>query len=72
MRRYCALMIMMDEAIGRTVCALENAGLADNMLMVVSSDNGGLTNQFPGVNWPLRGGKGSYLQVSALGVANYY
>ena len=57
-------MIMMDEAIGRTVCALEAHGMAESMVMVVASDNGGLSNTFPGVNFPYRGGKGAYLQVS--------
>jgi arylsulfatase A-like enzyme len=61
--RYCALMIMLDEAIGRTVCALEDSGLAENMLLVVASDNGALTSQFPGTNYPFRGGKGGYTQV---------
>jgi arylsulfatase A-like enzyme len=57
-------MIMMDEAIGQTVCALEDSGMASNMLMVVTSDNGGLSNRYPGVNYPQRGGKGAYVQVS--------
>ena len=34
---YCALMIMLDEAVGNTVCALETSGIADNMLLVLAS-----------------------------------
>lgn len=42
LKAYCALVIMADEAIGNTVCALEATSLADNMLMIVSlGDNGG-------------------------------
>jgi hypothetical protein len=49
---------MMDEAIGNTVCALDRAGLSDNALVVVSSDNGGW-NRIAGSNYPFRGSKGA-------------
>jgi hypothetical protein len=55
---YCALVIMMDEAIGNTVCALDRAGLSNNALVVVSSDNGGW-NHIAGSNYPFRGSKGA-------------
>ena len=38
---YCALLVMLDENVGRTVCALETAGLMINTLVVFASDNGG-------------------------------
>ena len=55
-------MIMLDETIGDTLCSLREAGLEDNTLFVMVSDNGGLSSQFPGVSGPYRGGKDSYLQ----------
>jgi len=55
---YCALVIMLDEAVGDTVCALDNAGLGDNALVVVTSDNGAWKN-IEGGNYPFRGAKGS-------------
>ena len=60
-RPYCALMIMVDEAVSDTVCALEEAGMADNTLLVLAGDNGGW-KQFPGSNFPFRGAKGSLLE----------
>ena len=42
-------VIMADEAIGNTVCALEATGLASNMLLVlVLGDNGGSSSQVGG------------------------
>ena len=55
---YCALVVMMDEAVAKTVCALETAGLGENALVVVTSDNGAWKN-IEGGNYPFRGAKGS-------------
>jgi arylsulfatase A-like enzyme len=56
-RKYAAMTTCMDDAIGRTLEALKKRGIADNTLVLFSSDNGG-----PGQganNHPLRGRKGS-------------
>ena len=55
-------MVMLDEAIGRTICSLEETGLMENSLVVVASDNGGWAS-VPGNNYPYKGVKGSLLQV---------
>lgn len=69
---YCALTIMADEAIGNTVCALEAAGLASNMLLVVGlGDNGGWKS-VEGSNYPYRGAKGSLMQGSVHNRAFIY
>lgn len=72
-RHYAASVMHLDDAVGRVVAALENAGKRDNTLIVFTSDNGGSKvenndtaypdDQYPngkltGNNGPLRGGKG--------------
>lgn len=51
---YQTMIQQMDEGIGRLVSLLERKGLADNTLIVFTSDNGG--ERFSD-NWPLVGGK---------------
>jgi arylsulfatase A-like enzyme len=51
---YHQMVREMDEGIGRLLDALEAGGLADNTLIVFTSDNGG--ERFSD-NWPLVGGK---------------
>ena len=53
-RTYQRMIDHMDEGIGQVAAALEAAGLADDTLIVFSSDNGG--ERFSD-NWPLVGGK---------------
>jgi arylsulfatase A-like enzyme len=50
----------MDEAVGRVLKQLDDLGLADNTLLVFTSDNGGLSTAggSPTSNLPLKGGKG--------------
>tara|TARA_R110002049_G_scaffold4601_5_gene32564 strand:+ start:782727 stop:784151 length:1425 start_codon:yes stop_codon:yes gene_type:complete len=61
---YAAMVASLDESVGRVVQQLESSGVADNTVIVFTSDNGGLTQRF-GVhdgfteNLPLRRGKGS-------------
>jgi arylsulfatase A-like enzyme len=64
---YAAMIASVDESVGRVVAALERLKLAENTIVIFSSDNGGvggyaaagikgardITN-----NFPLRGGKG--------------
>ena len=57
---YAAMVEAMDEAIGKVLQQLEDSGIADNTIVVFTSDNGGLSTSegLPTSNLPLRGGKG--------------
>ena len=57
---YAAMVEAMDEAVGKVLRQLEESGLAENTLVVFTSDNGGLSSSegSPTSNLPLRGGKG--------------
>jgi len=57
---YAAMVEAMDEAVGKVLKQLEESGLADNTIVVFTSDNGGLSTSegSPTSNLPLRGGKG--------------
>jgi arylsulfatase A-like enzyme len=60
---YAAMIQSVDENIGRLLAALDESGMTDNTLFIVTSDNGGVANRTKwGVvtsNAPLRSGKGS-------------
>jgi arylsulfatase A-like enzyme len=65
---YAAMIASLDESVGRIVAALDKHQLADNTLLIFTSDNGGLggyrvpgTDRTKGVtdNAPLRAGKGA-------------
>ncbi|MBU7579088.1 MAG: sulfatase-like hydrolase/transferase [Porphyrobacter sp.] len=63
LRVYAAMLLALDRSVGRIMAKLEAEGLADNTLVVISSDNGapgyiGLQ----GLNAPYRGGKGSFFE----------
>jgi len=57
---YAAMVEAMDEAVGVVLKQLEDSGVADNTIVVFTSDNGGLSTSegSPTSNLPLRGGKG--------------
>jgi arylsulfatase A-like enzyme len=60
---YAAMIETLDDAVGRLVHALDELGLADNTIVIFTSDNGGLHAPEPaGVpathNAPYRAGKG--------------
>lgn len=55
---YCGLNAMINEVMGNLTCALQNAGMDVNTVMIVTSDNGGDNEVMPGVNYPFFGGKG--------------
>ncbi|MDT8389115.1 MAG: sulfatase [Lentisphaeria bacterium] len=57
---YAAMVEAMDEAVGVVLKQLEESGLADNTVVIFTSDNGGLSTSegSPTSNLPLRGGKG--------------
>ena len=60
---YAAMVHNMDENVGRVLAKLEEKGLAENTIVVFTSDNGGFVNDFDNEavtnNAPLRSGKGS-------------
>jgi len=53
---YAAMVESVDHSVGKVLAALDELKLADNTLVIFSSDNGGLTG--PTNNKPLRAGKG--------------
>ena len=57
---YAALLEMMDRAVGQVLDTLEEEGLAENTLVIFTSDNGGLSTSegSPTSNLPYRAGKG--------------
>ncbi|NJB87771.1 arylsulfatase A-like enzyme [Lewinella marina] len=57
---YAGLVRQMDEAVGLVLDALDSLGLAENTLVVFTSDNGGVSSgdNYATSNLPLRGGKG--------------
>ena len=57
---YAAMIEEMDRAVGRVLTAIERAGLAEQTIIVFTSDNGGLSTSegHPTSNLPLRAGKG--------------
>ncbi len=60
---YAGLLEELDQSVGRIVEAVEQAGIADNTLILFLSDNGGLEHEQSGrvvtSNQPLRGEKGT-------------
>ena len=57
---YAAMVEAMDQAVGTVLQQIEDSGVADNTVVVFTSDNGGLSTSegSPTSNLPLRGGKG--------------
>jgi arylsulfatase A-like enzyme len=57
---YAAMIESMDAACGQVFDALEESGLAENTIVVFTSDNGGLSTSegSPTTNLPYRAGKG--------------
>lgn len=57
---YAGLVESMDDAVGEVLNALDELGLAENTIVVFTSDNGGVAagDAFATSNKPLRGGKG--------------
>ena len=64
---YAAMLQSLDEGVGRVVKKLEELGLAENTLVVFTSDNGGLSVKEGAItpatsNAPLRGAKGQLFE----------
>lgn len=58
---YAAMVEHVDEAVGALVQQLKDEGLYENTIIILTSDNGGLTRKGknnPTNNYPLRSGKG--------------
>ena len=57
---YAAMVEAVDQAVGTVLDAVEEAGLADDTVVILMSDNGGLSTSegHPTSNLPLRAGKG--------------
>jgi arylsulfatase A-like enzyme len=53
---YAAMVESLDQSVGGVLKALDDAGLAENTMVVFTSDNGGLTPRNTS-NYPLMGGK---------------
>jgi len=62
-RVYAAMLRALDRSVGRIVRALEEEGLAENTLIVFSSDNGGAGYVgIDGLNAPYRGWKATFFE----------
>ena len=57
---YGAMVEAMDQAVGKVLAALDAHGVADNTIVIFTSDNGGLSTSegSPTTNLPYRAGKG--------------
>ena len=57
---YAGMVEAMDQAVGKVISKLDELELADNTLVIMTSDNGGLSTSegSPTSNEPLRAGKG--------------
>lgn len=57
---YAGMVEAMDLAVGKVLAKLDELNLAENTLVIFTSDNGGLSTSegWPTSNLPLRGGKG--------------
>lgn len=61
-RAYLGMLAALDDAVGRIMAAIDEAGLGRDTLIVFTSDNGGPTWQTTSSNRPLNGVKGTVLE----------
>ncbi|OJW24723.1 MAG: arylsulfatase [Planctomycetales bacterium 71-10] len=61
-RTYAGMLAALDEGVGEIKAALDRKGLAENTLIVFSSDNGGPNPGKVTSNGPLRGAKGTLFE----------
>ena len=55
-RNYCAMNVMLDEAVANLTCSLNNYGYSDNTYLILASDNGGDPSGY-GSSYPFKGYK---------------
>jgi arylsulfatase A-like enzyme len=62
-RVYAAMLVALDRGVGRIKAKLAEEGLADNTLILFTSDNGGAWyNGMPNLNKPYRGFKATFFE----------
>jgi arylsulfatase A-like enzyme len=62
-RVYYAMIMAMDDAVGRVLKAVDDAGLAQDTIVIFTSDNGGaFYHEIPQENLPYRGWKTTYFE----------
>ena len=61
-RKFAGMMSAVDDGIGSIIDALKKAGLYENTLIVLLSDNGGPTGVNTSLNTPFRGVKGDVFE----------
>jgi arylsulfatase B len=57
-RTFAAMLVQLDDCIGRLMSCLQESGLEERTLVFFLSDNGGPTRELTSRNRPLRGEKG--------------
>ena len=57
---YAGMISSLDDGVGRILKTIDRLGLAENTLLLFTSDNGGVWKTSK--QWPLRAGKGSYYE----------
>lgn len=71
MQSYCAMNVILDEALTNLTCTLNTYGYNDNTLIVVISDNGG-EKTFAGNSYPYKGHKGALYRGGISGTAIFH
>ncbi len=61
-REYAAMVLALDDGVGRVLAALDEAGLAKSTLVMFMTDNGATSTFSAGSNGPLRGQKGTLFE----------
>lgn len=56
---YCAMNVMLDEAIANLTCYLKKYDFNENTVLIIAGDNGGVSS-LSGSNYPLKGSKGEH------------
>ncbi|KAI8767903.1 arylsulfatase J [Biomphalaria glabrata] len=70
-KMFAGMASALDDAVGEVYKALQENGLAENSIIIFSTDNGGPANGYDGnaaCNWPLRGTKNTLWQGGVRGV----
>jgi len=67
-RMYCGLVVSIDQTVKQVTDALQRLGLADNTLIIFTTDNGGMPHE-GGLSHPYRGTKNSLFEGGLRGPA---